>query len=208
MFLAARYQFKRAGIDCVRCRLTDCKQATRRAIELAAFAHRIHRHPHLAEVWADASKDDNAYDRYRKKFSGKALFPADHETLQTLSKSYDYCSKHFHGSPFSVGARTTIELGEGGLEFRFREFECSDQDKSEPAATFLWLIDTHLQILDVFAEVFEAQLGDLMRSWRVRATSLRGKLEEHVVKWRDAIVNGAETPEGVVTLITTAGNGP
>lgn len=119
LFLSAMYEFHRACLDTLRGRLSDGVQCTRRAVEAAAFAARIARHPHLAEVWFRASESEEAYERYRRKFSGANLFPDDDELLVRLRSRYDHRSKQYHSSIHSVASRASLKLDEGKLDYRF-----------------------------------------------------------------------------------------
>ena len=186
LLLAARYQLEKAVLDVLRARISDGFQATRRAAELAAFAAKIHRHPHLADVWLEASKDEASYEKYRKKFS-RNLFPEDDELLSRLGSRYDHGSKQFHGSPFSVGGRASVTAKEGSLEFGFRTFEIDSDDDAEPASSFLWVLDTHFGILKVFVRVLEEQLGTAVAGWEARQNVLELKLNAHRTKWEPAI---------------------
>lgn len=186
LFLAARYQLERAMLDVLRGRLTDGVQATRRAAELAAFAAKIGRHPHLADVWLEASKDDGAYQRYREKFS-KDLFPANDELLKRLGSRYDQGSRQFHGSTFSVGGRASVTASAEGVEFEFKTFEIDDDEPAEPASVFLWILDTHFGILAVFVRVLEEQLGAKLTAWEIRKNALDAKFGAHREKWRPII---------------------
>lgn len=185
LFLAARYQLERAVLDVFRARLSDGFQATRRAAEVAAFAAKIHRHPHLADVWLHAAKGEAEYEEYRKKFS-KDLWPDDDELLSRLYSRYDHASRQFHGSPFSVGGRASIHTKDKSIEFGFRTFEIGDDD-AEPASSLLWVLDTHFGILKVFVRVLEEQLGSGVAGWAVRETALDAKLGAHRKKWEGAI---------------------
>jgi hypothetical protein len=186
LLLAARYQLERAALDVLRARITDAFQATRRAAELAAFAAKIHRHPHLSEVWLRAAKGETDYEKYRKKFSSD-LFPVDDALLNRLGSRYDHGSKQFHGSPFSVGGRASVQAREGSVDFEFRTFEIDNEDDAEPASSFLWVLDTHFGILKVFLRILEAQLGQTIAGWKVRETALEAKLEAHRRKWEPVI---------------------
>lgn len=187
LFLAARYQLERATLDVLRARITDAFQATRRAVELAAFAAKISRHPHLAEVWLEAAKNETSYDEYRRKF-GKDLFPESDNVLSQLGSRYDHGSKQFHGSPFSVGGRASVEQAEGSVEFEFRTFEIDNEDDAEPISSLLWVLDTHFRILKVFARILGDQLGPSITAWNVRENALEAKLDAHREKWRPVVM--------------------
>ena len=54
-------------------------------IECVAFTSRISRHPHLGREWIEAgAARDEAYDKYRRKFSGSSIFPKDEPDLEEL----------------------------------------------------------------------------------------------------------------------------
>jgi hypothetical protein len=188
LLLSTAYQFEKACLECLRGRLTDGIQITRRSIEAAAFAARIARHPHLAEVWFKASPHDESYDEYRKKFSPSKLFPADDELLQKLQRRWDYASRQIHTSVSSIARRASITLGGQSLEFEFRQFEVVDDDPSEPALSLLWILDTHLGVLLVFQRVFTEQLGELTKAGAVRMNAIDAKMEIHRELWRYRIL--------------------
>jgi hypothetical protein len=195
LLLSTEYQLEKACLECVRGHLTDSVQITRRAIESAAFAARIARHPHLAPLWFRASTDDGSYDEYKDKFSPKKIFPKDDELLAKLEDRWDHASRVSHSSAYSVARRSSIHLGEGSLEFGFKVFETDDEDRSEPARTLLYILDTHLGILRVFEKVLREQLGDLFKSWEVRRNGLDAKLAAYKELWRDVILTAGADEE-------------
>jgi hypothetical protein len=195
LFLSAAYQLEKGCLECLRGHLTDSFQATRRAIEAAAFGARIARHPHLARLWFEASKDNDTYDDYREKFAPKKIFPADDELLARLKARWDHASRVSHSSSYSVARRSSIHLEEDSLGFEFVVFEIDDEDRSEPARTLLFILDTHLGVLRVFESVFSDQLGFRLRSWEVRKNALDAKLAAYKERWRDLILSSGSSDE-------------
>ena len=109
--MAARCYLVTGMADCLRCHLTDTAGKTRMAIEQAAFAARVKRHPHLAKFWLDAGEDETAYDEYRDRF--RKLFPDDHALLKVLGERYDLCAKQTHPSIYSFAGRSKANSVEG-----------------------------------------------------------------------------------------------
>jgi hypothetical protein len=187
LFLACEYQMEKATLECLRGRLTDSVQITRRAIELAAFSARIHRHPHLAAKWIDATRGEDEYRKYMEAFRGGKIFPTDDKLLTSLAERYDVASKQFHGSPQSMASRSQIDVGDDSIDLGFAHFEIRDDDPAEPARMFLWILDTHSVILRVFEEIFTKQLGEHVREWEVRRNGIEAKLASHKNKWASVV---------------------
>lgn len=199
LFLSCAYQFEKACLECLRGRLTDSVQITRRAIEAAAFSVRIARHPHLAEVWLKASIEDGTYETYRKKFTACKLFPAGDPVLERMGRRWDSSSRQSHTSAYSLSRRSSIRLEDDKLEFEFAQFEVEDADHSEPARALLWIMDTHFGVLQLFEGVLTQQLGPSgLSAWQVRKNALDAKFSEHKERWRPLIqtLDGDEDTAG------------
>src|SRR5262245_20201909 len=94
--LAARYHLTSGTLAILRTHTTDGLRSGRMAIEAAAFAARVKRQPELAMAWLNAAKDDEAYERYHRLFSGGKLFPEGDDLLQKMSERFDVTSQLSH----------------------------------------------------------------------------------------------------------------
>ena len=186
--LAAQHEFSRAILDVLACQLTDAMGPTRRAVELAGFAGLIARDSSLAQTWMLATDREDAYGLYRSAFKTGRVFPKEgEELLQRLYRRYDRCSKQLHGSIYSVASRMTISQSARELSVEWQSFECSEADRSEPATSFLYVIDTHMGILELFAGLYREQLGPRWPAWEVRFHPLQAKVHAHIERWRPLI---------------------
>lgn len=183
LFLATRYQYQKAVLECLRAHLTDSVQITRRAIECAAFAARVRKHPEYAELWRNAVDGVAEHQEFIKRFSGKALFPSDDPVLSELGKRYDYGSKIFHASLFSLLNRTRTKMEGEYFNMYFQIYEVSNDDLSEPAGTLLWILDTHLLVLGTFATAFKKQLGKHHVEVEMRLRELGSRLKAEAERW-------------------------
>jgi hypothetical protein len=92
----------------------------RGATEACAFAARIGKHPHMADVWLNAVDGDAEYKKFREKFTN--LFPDDDPLLQELYEYFDRCSQTVHNSVYSMAGH-----------FSYSE---ADKQKSNPVQRF------------------------------------------------------------------------
>jgi hypothetical protein len=92
----------------------------RGATEACAFAARIGKHPHMADVWLNAVDGDAEYKKLREKFTN--LFPDDDPLLQELYECFDRCSQTVHNSVYSRAGH-----------FSYSE---ADKQKSNPVQRF------------------------------------------------------------------------
>lgn len=178
--MGARYYLVKATTDCLRGHITDTFGGTRMAIEQAAFAARVKRHPHLATVWLNASADEATYDEYREKF--KKLFPNDDDALHELGARYDFCAKQTHPSIYSFAGRSRIKETERHYDFKFEYFQMQS-DGSEPVRTFLWILNTHVLVLSVFRRVLGDALTEDVKAYEMRVNSVEAKLATHAGMW-------------------------
>src|SRR5437879_4931505 len=118
--LGCRYQLTMGVLTALRGHLSDSFYFTRKAIELAEFAARVKKHPHLAMVWLNAQ--DN-YEEFRQKFSPGKLFPEDDALLGQLYGGYDLCSKMIHSSIFSLYRHMQAETSATKFNLRFDYFQ-------------------------------------------------------------------------------------
>ena len=190
MFLSVcRYCLSKACLEILRGHLTDSLALSRRAIELCAFAHRIATHPHLAKTWLEANDSNSAYDIYKKKFGGKAIFPKEEALLSKLGTRYGFCSKSVHSSIYSLSQRMEFETGEKKFRMLYNLFELKQDDQSEPARMFLWTLDTHFGIIKVFESVLRDAIEHDVKGWEVMRNGVDAKLALHKQKWARVILS-------------------
>lgn len=180
----ARYYLVVGITDCLRCHLTDSFAKTRMAIEHAAFAARVGRHPHFAKIWLEAGHDDAAYEEYREKF--KKLFPRDHALLNLLGGRYDMCAKQTHPSIYSFAGRSKVTESAEHFTFTFEYFQ-AESDGSEPVRTFFFIVNTHMQISNLFLGVLGDALVNDAKALEVRASSTEVKYALQVSRWLERI---------------------
>jgi hypothetical protein len=186
--LFGQHQLIQASLAALRGHLNDSYLYSRRSIEVCAFAHRIIKHPHLAEVWTKAGDSDDAYDEYRRKFRPGKIFEKDHEFLGELYIRYDICSKLSHPSLYSFAGQLEFNLTEGEELLRFKAFQLRDEDKSEPIRTLLWIVATNFMALRLYVGMLSSDkqyrnkdAGDILNAFSQ-------EFEKHTDAWEEAIL--------------------
>ena len=102
---------------------TDPLFFIRQAVETCAFAVRIRQHPHLLQVWAEASKNAKSYKKYQGKFTQRGLFPDTDTLLMQLYDRYDFASKLMHSSVYSVSLHMQYDFTQSdALSFEWQYF--------------------------------------------------------------------------------------
>ncbi len=187
LLVTCQYQLTIGCLAALRCHLTDSFRSSRMAIELAAFAGRIKRHPHLALVWLNAGDSGQAYEDYRKKFSGGKIFPDNHALLKELGERYAFSSKLGHPSVYSMASHTKITRTDFGLNLQFDYFQVKKNDPTEPPQTFLWTIQTHFIILRVFEEVLSDAIAHDRALWELHRNQVEAKFLLHQNNWKKVL---------------------
>lgn len=186
--LGCRYQLTLAALAVLRGHFSDSFYFSRKAIELCAFAARVKKHPHLARVWVLAADSQASHSEYREKFSPGKLFPEDHEVLGKLGERYDLCCKKTHPSIYSLGGHVQAQETESKFRLTFDYFELKDKDRSEPARSLLWLLDTHFGILRIFEEVLADAIAHDHKKWEIRRNAADARISLHKGKWKSVIL--------------------
>jgi len=184
---ASEYHLHSAVLSCLRCHITDSCAASRMAIESVAVLAKMQRQPEVARLWMEAGVDDQAARAYRRATSGPELFSADDAELRDLKIHYDLCAKQTHPGFASMvrRLRTPTPSTSSQVEVEFHWFDIRPESKAEPARTFLWIADTHLKILDLYARVFKAALDET--AWMLRRNGVEARHVMHTQKWMHAI---------------------
>lgn len=151
--LFGQHQLVQASLATLRGHLNDSYLYTRRSIEVCAFAHRIVKHPHLAEVWIKAGDSDEAYEEYKRKFSPGKIFERDHEFLGELYQRYGICSKKSHPSLYAFAGQLEVSSVPGEEFLRFNAFQLHHGERSEPIRTLLWIADTNFKALRLYVDL-------------------------------------------------------
>lgn len=185
LLLSCQYQFTISCLAILRGHLTDSLQSTRRAIESCAFAYRILKHPHLAEVWINAGDNDKSNERFKEKFSGKNLFPDDHDVLQFLGGQYDFCSKQMHSRLESFATRLETEDKKKSTVFKLLYCDIPKDDPLHFFRVFFTTINIHMQMLKVFEEVFKEDIKQDKVRWELHYNNVHAKYWVHLNPWKD-----------------------
>jgi hypothetical protein len=183
LVLGVRYQLVIGALAVLRAHPTEASQSIRRAAEMAAVAHRISLSPELRDLWVRYDRDDATFKRYRREFRAELLFPETDPLLRKLYDRYDRGSKVLHSSITSLARRVAVETTDDWRSVRVNYFEFAQDDKGEPQRSFLYLVDSHYGILQVFTRIFEAQLGDLKGQWELQMNSIADKYRVHLHHW-------------------------
>jgi hypothetical protein len=187
--LASRYHMDFGLVTCLRGHLSDAMVHTRRAIDACGYAWRIKREPELAKHWLDNDGATVMPRSVREKFSVRGLFPEDDKTLSVLGERWRVCSRFAHPTLASFAQNSTKV--QDGTEHRYllRTCEVTDDNPAEPITRFLWIADTHLEILRAYGQkTFEPAILSAPFRWSVKLNDIEGKLIAHKERWRDVIL--------------------
>jgi len=157
----------------------------RGAIEACAFAARIKKHPHLADVWFKAVDSDADYQIFREKFV--KLFPGDDVLLQELYARFDHCSQMIHNSAYSMAGHFSYRREGTWQSVKFNIFDLPDGPVV--AAALYFTLDAHKRILTKFSQVLADSMKADAARWQVRFNSVEAKLDFHRERWKAAIAD-------------------
>jgi len=175
LLMAGRYDFNMAAASALRGQLTLSLQILRRGIDTAATAWLIYRKPALVGVWNKAASDREAFAQWKTAARTPDLFPKDDTVVWPLYERYEFCSRMVHASLVSVGRRHTIARKDGQVQMRAYYGEITDEDKTEPVRSLLYLVQTYTMILSVFTQIYEQHIGENRPSWDVRLNAIRAR---------------------------------
>lgn len=195
--LGCRYHLVMGALTLLRGHRGDSASHTRRAMELCAFAARVRAEPGLLEVWARAADSDEAFAAYRREFRTRDLFPRDDPILGRLYERYDLASKQSHPSVYSLAGHIQFVREEGAAtEVRFQYYDVSPDNPGAFVGTYLFLLDTHLQIFRVLEAVFADEIAHDRRTWDLRRNAVDAKLRVHKERWRPLVTAAAGQVNG------------
>jgi hypothetical protein len=133
-------------------RASEALGSLRRASELCGAACHIRRNPNLADVWLNASENDEAYKKHKEAFSIKAIFPKSDSVLHRLYEVFDFASKGIHVSIYSLASQIS-----GGT---FLYFDIKGPHDPQLIRTFIYILSAHELILRSFITSFNGALRD------------------------------------------------
>jgi hypothetical protein len=165
MLVEAKGDLLRTMLLLLRSHLIEAHGQTRRAIECCAWARRIKLHPQLVQEWLTCDMDHGPSKAWKENMKSSALFPGDHPRLRELRSRYQVTSRCVHPFRFSFDGRTDVEeKPDGSLNLLYSFFDAEEVRVLTPTR-FLWTLQTHDVIFDVFEEVFEREIGLRRQEW-------------------------------------------
>ncbi len=171
LVLVCQHQLAVACLSSMQGRMSDSAMQTRRAIEGCAIARICLEDDSAAKSWLESPLHDRK--DVRTRFSAKKLFPEGCAGLAELGTRFDTCSAITHASLHSIStAFLAMDPDNEGLGFRHFEVV----HPSEIITRYLWVIDTHIQILRVFERMFTAHLDD---RWRKECDDVAERVDRH-----------------------------
>lgn len=185
--LGCRYALVRGVLEVMRGHLMDSLWYARSAIEQTGFADLVRRNPALAMIWLKAGDNPAAYEKYKKSFKTAKAFPKGDALLQRLYGRYDFASQRVHNSLHSFATRLKTERDP---ESKSTEIQYSYFDVKNPTdlvRIFLWTLDTHFGIVQVFTRVLEEAVRFDQTGWDLRYNALDATLGLHKERWRPVI---------------------
>jgi hypothetical protein len=141
----------------------------------------------MADVWLKAVDSDADYEKFRQKFTGKNLFPADDPLLQELYQTFDHCSQMIHNSVYCMAGNFSFQRDGTQQHITFNIFDLPDGPVV--AAALYFTLDTHKRILTNFSQVLADNIKANATAWRVRFNSVEAKLDFHREKWKTVIAD-------------------
>lgn len=181
MFICRR-QLTLGTLTLLRGYRNDCQLHLRRALETCGFAAKMEKHPHMARVWMQAGNDDEAYERFRKKFV--KLFPDDDPRLKMLGEHYDICSKAMHSNIYGV-AHYFAHRRRTPSAPSIDVFDVSTNAKL--LATFMTSVDLYLVMLRVFERLLIPYTGDRITPWTAQLSAVEERFRLKHEHWKPLV---------------------
>lgn len=166
MLLECRADLARTILLLLRTHLIEAHTQTRRAIECCAWASRVHLVPTLVKEWLHIDMQTPSSRTWKENIKTSLLFPSDRPQLRALRERYQATSRCVHPFRFSVEGRTTIQQhADGTIGLRYSFFDPEDIRVYLPTR-FLWTLQTHDLIFNVFEEIFAGEIEIQAEQWR------------------------------------------
>lgn len=158
----------------------DSQGHLRKAIEACTFSAKMDRHPHLAKVWIEVGKSEEAFEEFRKKFA-KDLFPKDDAELSSLYEPHDMCSKAMHSSMYGVGLHFIHPQSKPNMP----SLDVFDVRINLNVFTwFMIMIRTHTVMLTIFERLLAPYMGVHLDEWHEQLERCKARYVQHQVQWQ------------------------
>jgi hypothetical protein len=164
MVLESKASLVRTMLFLIRGHVAEAHAQTRRAIECCAWAKRIHDEPDLVVEWMTIDMHKPPSPEWRKKMGAKHLFPLTHAKLNALRPRHQMTSRCLHPFRFSFSDRIALDKQDGTISVQYSFFE-SEEARQYIPTFFLWTLQTHDLLLDIFEEVFVNEISNERESW-------------------------------------------
>jgi len=197
LFLVVQSQMFGVASLLLRRRITDAEGLTRRAIEAAAAAHHLWKHPNLQATFDEAYPNAANIDapdqwkrskEYREQFKTSELFAEHTPPWPHLNSLYAmFSAMSSHAGP---GATVPHEIRDGKLELAFIE-----SDNRTVRLTWEYLLNAYQELLEVFLTILSASvksaklepIQSALGRWKQKTATLlregmaRGDVQEKLV---------------------------
>jgi hypothetical protein len=183
MLLECRADLARTMLLLLRTHLIEAHAQTRRAIECCAWARRVHHVPALIKEWLNTDMQRPPSRTWKENIKTSLLFPTDSQDLHALRGRYQLTSRCVHPFRFSVEGRTAIQQdAEGAVSLIYSFFDPDDIRIFLPTR-FLWTLQTHDLIFNVFEEVFAREVEVQAEEWQHHRTQVTNAQTEVARFW-------------------------
>lgn len=183
MLIECRADLTRTMLLLMRTHLIEAHAQTRRAIECCAWARRVHQEPSLVEEWLSIDMQRAPSKAWRDNIKSSLLFPSNHPHLDKLRSCYQITSRCVHPFRFSFQGRTALEqCPDGTMSVLYSFFDAEDIHMQLPTR-FLWTLQTHDLIFNVFEEIFAKEISVVGDEWKRHRTATIEALTEVGKMW-------------------------
>ena len=178
MLLECRADLVRTMLLLTRTHLIEAHAQTRRAIECCAWARRIYQEPTLVEEWLNIDMGRPPSKAWKENIKASLLFPKDNPHLDLLRHRYHATSRCVHPFRFSFEGRTSVgQNPDGTLSLDYSFFDPEGVRVYLPTR-FLWTLQTHDLIFNVFEEIFSREISVQHDDWKqLRKTVMEAQTE-------------------------------
>lgn len=191
MLMECRADLIRTMLLLMRTHLVEAHAQTRRAIESCAWARRVHQEPSLVTEWLNIGMDTPPSHRWKENVGSKLLFPEGHSHLVALRERYQITSRCVHPFRFSFQDRIAIQHNEGGNVSIYYSFFDPENVRLYIPTRFLWTLQTHELIFNVFEEVFSREIA-ASPDWQERREFVADELNKIGKMWVQISENAAQ----------------
>lgn len=173
LFMESGHALVLSVLALLRCHHAQTLNELRRAVECASYGHKTRDHE-IAKIWVEGEEHKD----FGKHFKRENRFDQSHPIIKSLKPAWEMASKY--ASHATLGSTMGHQEHPSPDKFEYAFFDLGDDHLNNRGRLFCFVLKTHLQILQVFEEVFSENLS---AEWKEKRQKLTTEVEGYLVRY-------------------------